>query len=210
MDMDSNIDILISRVVDGVATRSDWESFEHLGAADPSAWRELALAQRQEQMLRKSVGDVVAAAERIELPEAAHAEHRLKFRLRRVAAWGGWAAAAAVTLAFLTRGPVSGQQQLGGRGVQTGGIVPAFESADQLRQAYIEKGKQEGKVVGEIPDRVIMSTKPTPDGGYELVFVRQIMERAKVNDLYQASTTEDGKLCPVRVRFVVTGGKSPS
>ena len=208
--MDSNIDILISRVVDGVASATDWESFEQLGAADPSAWRELALAQRQEQMLRRTVGEAVVVAESVGLPAVVHAEHRLKFRLRRVATWGGWAAAAALTLAFLTRGQVGGQQQLGGQGVQTSAIGPTFENADQLRKAYIEKGKEEGKVVGEIPDRVIVRTTPTKDGGYELVFVRQIMEREKVNDLYQASTAEDGKLWPVKVRFVVAGGKPPS
>src|SRR5262245_17870832 len=100
--MDTNLDMLISRVVDGVAEKADWEALDALGAADATVWRELAQAQRAEQLLRCAAGREVAVAEHVALPPVAseESEHRLKFRLRRVSSWGGWAAAALVTFAM--------------------------------------------------------------------------------------------------------------
>src|SRR5258708_31938854 len=106
--MNSKQDILISRVVDGVARPEDWDALEQMGAADSSVWRELAQAQRAEQVLKSAACEAVAVVDYVELPPVGmvHAEHRLKFRAGRVASWGGWAAAAAMKLAFLRRAQI--------------------------------------------------------------------------------------------------------
>ena len=69
------------------------------------------------------------------------------------------------------------------------------------------RGKEEGRVIGELPDRVLVNSTEAPDGkGYEVVFVRQIMEKTRVDDLYKVSSDEGGNPHPVKVRFVVSKG----
>jgi hypothetical protein len=197
--MNSKLDILISRVVDGVARPQDWDALEQLGAADPMVWRELAQAQRAEQVFKAAACEAVASVDHVELPPVGvgHAEHRLKFRARQVASWGGWAAAAALTLAFLGRGQVPA-----GPGAQTASLVPTF-SADQAYQQYLSQGKKEGRVIGEVPQRVLVDTVKMPDGRLRVVFIRQIVEQKTLDELRQLSNDEAGERCLVPVPTVV-------
>jgi hypothetical protein len=202
--MDTKLDMLISRVVDGVASPADWDSLDALGAADAFVWRELAQAQRAEQLLRSAAGEAVAVANYVELPAviAQVGEAGVRSRVGRVASWGGWAAAAAITLAFLGRGmPAS-------PGVYPAGLGPTFANSDEAYKQYIEQGKKEGRVIGEVPDRVMVKTTQAADGkGYEIVFVRQIMERTRVDNLYQPSVDEAGDVVPVKGRMIVADNK---
>lgn len=194
--MNSKLDILISRVVDGVARPDDWDALEQMGAADSSVWRELAQAQRAEQVFRSAACEAAAVVDRVELPAVGvvHAEHRLKFRAQRVASWGGWAAAAALTLAFLGRG------QVGAPPGQTASIVPTFTS-DQALEQYLSQGKKEGKVLGEVPQRVLVETVQMADGRLKVVFLRQIIEQKTMDQLRQLSHDEagDARLVPVPI-----------
>jgi hypothetical protein len=198
--MNSKLDILISRVVDGVARPEDWDALEQLGATDSSVWRELAQAQRAEQVFKAAACEAVAAVDHIELPPVGlvHAEHRLKFRARQVASWSGWAAAAALALAFL------GRAQIGpsGPGSQAASILP-FATADQAYEQYLAQGKKEGKVLGEMPQRVLVDTVQMPDGRLRVVFLRQIIEQKTLDELRQLSNNEAGEQCLVRVPIVV-------
>src|SRR5882724_471238 len=134
--MDSNLDILITRVVDGRATPADWASLDALGAADASVWRELGQAQKADQLLTKVVGEAVAAVERVELPGNTvqiQAQAGLQRRLRKVGAWGGWAAAAAVTLAFIGRPATPAEKQ-----IQTGDMTAPISSAADVLKQYMD------------------------------------------------------------------------
>jgi hypothetical protein len=192
--MNSKLDILISRVVDGVARPEDWDALEQMGAADSLVWRELAQAQRAEQVFRAAACEAVAVVDRVELPRVVQAERQLKFRAGRVASWGGWAAAAAVTLAFLGRG------QLGVPSGQSAAILPTF-SSDQAIEHYLSQGKKEGKVLGEVPQRVLVDTVQMPDGRLKVVFLRQFIEQKTMDQLRQLSTDEAGdqRLVPVPI-----------
>jgi len=199
--MNSKQDILISRVVDGVARPEDWDALEQMGAADPIIWRELAQAQRAEQVFKAAACEALAIVDHVELPAVGpvHAEHRLKFRAGRVASWGGWAAAAALTLAFLGRAQV-GQT---GTAPQTAGILPTFTSSDDAYQHYLSQGKKEGSVIGEVPQRVLVDTMQMPDGRVRVVFLRQIVEQKTIDELRQLSNTEAGDRCYVPVPIYV-------
>ncbi len=203
--MDSNLDILITRVVDGVAAPADWDSLETLAAAEPTVWRELAQAQRAEQLLKGAVAEAVALAAQVELPVVAGrvGEDGLRLRLRRVATWGGWAAAAVVTLAFFGKGaPASSGMPLQGSDLSS----PIRTASDALKQ-YIDQGKKEGRVIGELPEHVLMDAEQAQDGkGYTVVFVRQIVERTKVDSLSQISHDEEGKPCLAPARMMVAKG----
>ncbi|CAG1006378.1 hypothetical protein PHYC_03319 [Phycisphaerales bacterium] len=195
---EGELDILITRVVDGRASHEDWRRLEALAGQDAGVWRDLAQAQRDDQILRRAVGMAVGVAASVELPApVAHEAHRARFqvgeRTRRVAMWGGWAAAALVTLAFVSKQPPGGTPQQ----ANTGG--PILSAADALSK-YIAQGQREGRVINEMPDKVLVNTQPLADGqGYDVVYFRLIMERDRVPDLYRFSSDELGQPVPVRV-----------
>jgi len=230
-------EVLVSRVLDQVATPNDWDAIERLASRDATVWRELAMSMRQNQDLLHAVACAadqadmidVEAIERAELqrgvrPQRVREHNRsgrqprhehvaFKRRLRLVGTWSGWLAAAVVAIAFLN-------PQLATRG--TGPALPGAEnqatlipqilsressatSAEALRE-YLRKGNQDGSVIGEMPRKILMEAQPAADGnGYEVVYIRQILERARVNDIYRFSQDETGRATPVPVQ--IGGGR---
>lgn len=210
-------DLLISRAVDGRSSDSEWASLEAAAETDPLVWRRLAHAHRDQALLVKGVARAVGVAEHVELPTRLEAERLDTERLAGggsslsgVRAWGGWAAAAVLVLALVLRTnkdvtPVVSQQPV---------IKPAeaglLSSADAFR-AYLDKGKQEGLVLGEVPDHVLVESRPVENGsGFEVVYVRQVLERARVADLYRFSHDEAGRALPVRVQGRSAQGSVPT
>lgn len=198
---EGELDILITRVIDGRASQDDWRRLEILSAADPGVWRDLAQAQRDDAALRQAMMRVAGVASGVDLPVHEAREQAAveitRDRSRRVAMWGGWLAAAAVTLAFVSQRPV-------GTGPNTGGTqaagAPLLSAADAFNR-YLEEGRKEGSVIEELPEKVLVNTAPAPDGqGYNVVYLRLIMERAQVPDLYRFSSDEFGRAAPVRIR----------
>lgn len=185
-------DILISRVVDGSALDHDWAAMESLAQKDPLLWRELAQSQRQHAALVSLVNEAsrIADATDIEIPET-----HVIGRLSGVARWGGWAAAAAITVAWLgglrTGVPVTNTADLT-RGL---GSSQKFDSPADALGAYLELGGQQGTVLGEMPAKVVIRTVPADDGSprYDVYYLRQIVERARVDDLYRMSNDELGR-----------------
>ena len=79
-------------------------------------------------------------------------------------------------------------------------VVPAFNTAADAFQAYLERGQEAGRVVGEMPAKVLLEAQPSAQGsGYEVLYLRQIMERAVVSDLYEFGVDERGRPVPVRM-----------
>lgn len=271
-----DIDVLVSHVIDGVATNQDWEAIEAIARTMPEVWRFLALAQRHEGMLRKSVAHVSELAEAIDLaslfaredaelastqlvgthaarvvrpsehntlaavrhdeghPHGSFDEDRKvnaaisslvrarRSRIVRIASSiGGWFVAACLALVAVSgmRGTgngsgfadADGASEIALNQVNQASLVPAigeFASAlglttsDTLR-AYIRKGNEEGTVIGELPRKLLMQAEPAHDGkGFDVVYVRQILERARVNNLYRFSQDETGRSMPVPIRQI--------
>lgn len=207
--MSTDLDILVSRVIDGVAGKADWDALEALAAADPGVWRELALAQRLDQQLSAQARQEIAPAQWVQAPaDEEPATAVTQRRARWAATWGGWIAAAVAALAFISRPGGTGQ----GAGVAVQPVMneaaSPFASASDALAAYLERGRQDGVVLGELPDKVLVQTRPADDGrGVVVVYLRQIMECAKVDDVYRPSTDEAGNptVVPVHVQAPVRG-----
>jgi hypothetical protein len=123
-----------------------------------------------------------------------HHEQHLHARGRRFMTWGGWAAAAALGLAYLG-GFVPRAPEFSGNQASLG---PTFHTPEQALAAYYEQGQKLGTVVGEVPQKVLLQSNPVEGGqGYEVVFVRQIVERARVPSLYSMGSDELGNPAPV-------------
>ena len=204
---DTNLDILITRVIDHRATPADWVELEGLAGHDSSVWRELAMAQKDEAAFSKTVIQTVRVAETVGLPVviAKQSEARLRNRLRLVGAWGGWAAAALVALVFVTDRAGMMRPSSAVPGMQTAGLA----LPDILNQ-YIDQGKKDGSVVGELPDKIVLDSTKISDGRTEILYVRQIVERAQVDDLYRLTVDEAGNKKPIKIQLSVVGrNKSP-
>ncbi len=200
-------DILITRVLDGEATPEDWAAFRAIAAKDQAVWADLADAQQDRADLASAVADAIAVADCVEAPVHRHTGERLNARIRTGAAWLGWVAAAAVAVVGFT----------GRFGVAPGSGVDAdhqqaglfsISSPEDAMKLYLDKGQEAGSVLGELPDRVLLSSAPAADGnGYTVVFLRQIVERHHVDSLYQLGENEIGQpvavpMVPRRVRNV--------
>ncbi len=194
-------DILISRVIDGDATTGEWDELTALAAADPSVWRNLALSLREDKALIRAVNIDVAVADAIELREPGrHPAVRA-----RLGGWSGWVIAAMLGIAVVTRMLSPAPTESGLEAVSN---RAQFLSASDLLQAYLDQGRQEDLVIAEVPERVLIETRPVEaGGGYELIYLRQILERTVVPDLYRFyGQDEMGR--PTLVRY--DGGSGPS
>ena len=192
------LELLISKAVDGRATRLEWAVLEIAAHEKPVVWRDLALTMRDNALLEDAVNRAADRAEQVGLP----ASTQVSGRPSSLRTWGGWAAAAVLAVMFvaqwrnLANQPVSStgssQPQVAGLGSFT---------ADEARKAYLQRGKQDGSVLGEMPAKVIVQGAPIKDGqGYEVVFIRQIVEKARVDDLVRFTSDEAGQQRIIRLR----------
>jgi hypothetical protein len=193
-------DLLISRVIDGRASSAEWTTLETLAARDPAVWRELATAQRDQRAIETIVASAGDLSQSVDLPLVTAEPERHTAGRSRLRIWGGWVAAA--VLAFAAAGQFNSITNLKKQliGNTAGSPLPvSFTSADEAFDQYRNKGKAEGIVLGEIPDRVLLSAEPAADGrGYTVTIVRQVIERRHVNDMLQFnSRNELGQTMPV-------------
>jgi hypothetical protein len=187
-------DILISRVADGAASDAEWERFRCMAEREPSLWRELAETQRCAAELTAAVGAAVAAADGVEAPTEALMAARFSERLGKIGRWGGWAAAAALALAWATGLPKSGTETAS----LTGGTL--VRTPQDALDYYLDRGQKEGTVLGEAPEHVLIDATPCSDGqGYDVFFMRQIVERTRVRELSKLGVDDAGQVRPVRV-----------
>lgn len=192
---DPRDDILINRVVDGEATPADWAELDVVAQRDPTIWARLAEAQRAQASLQRAVEDALTVAELVDLP---HPSERLEQTWnRRVRVWGGWLVAAVVAIAWVGNfAQIRALQR--DRAGDVGQISAGIGSlpSDQLLEAYMQTGKAEGRVVGEMP-MVMLETVPTADGRSQITFVRPVVERVIVDRVYEVGRTDSGQPVPV-------------
>jgi len=188
-------DILISRVVDGEASDADWRELEALSSLDATVMRRLAEAQSREAALREAVAGALVRAETVELP-GRHVDTVYRFR-SRLQSWTGWAAAAAVALAWAAAG---------------GGLRPATEgqvagaswgtpaSTEEAFERYQLMGLAEGRVLGELP-LVMLRAEQREDGRTDVTYLRRVLERKTVTGVYEPGVDAEGKptLLPARL-----------
>lgn len=191
-------DILITRVLDGEATPEDWAAFRAMAARDQAVWADLADAQQDRADLAAAVADAISIADHVEAPIHRHAGERLNARIKTGAAWLGWAAAAMVALAAFT-GKLGTTPPTPGTDTQQAGLF-RINSPEDAMQVYLDKGQETGSVLGEMPDRVLLRSEPLADGsGFAVFYVRQIVERQEVPQLFQLGTNEAGQSVPVPI-----------
>lgn len=190
-------DVLISRVIDGEASPEDWRELRALARVDQALWGDLATAQEHATLLRSALGAEIERAS-VALPG-----HHASPAGQRVIRWGGWAVAAMVAIAFVAvrhdGAPAEPGQMSAGPGVPIQ-HVSAPMTPDEALDAYIREGRATGRVLDSNPRIVVIESQVDPSGrGVEVIYLRQIMERTVVEDVYRVLETDAGGLVRTRV-----------
>ncbi len=201
-------DLLISRVIDGRASADDWDRFRKLAAYEPAIWCELADTQHQHESVREELMSAISMADSVELPGGMIDNQDTRRRMSLASKWGGWAVAAALVLAWSLGTPgvqIRGENPEGtqvaglpGAGLMNGiGLKDA--APEQAFEQYLSAGQQQGRVIAEMPEQVVVETNPQPDGSIEVVYLRQIIERRVVDGAYRQVRDETGNAVSVPV-----------
>jgi hypothetical protein len=197
---------LITRLTDNVASSRDWSELAVAARTDATIFADLADTRRMAETLSAGVEARVAAAEAIELEDGDEPVLRLTGgaggdglggagRPALPARWKmGWAVAAALAL-------VTGWQFVAANGrvsatgrepIQAAGILNV-STPEKALDAYYELGKKAGVVVTELPQRYVLESRTLPDGRQEVLYLRQVLERSIVNDVFRVGTDEQGR-----------------
>jgi hypothetical protein len=198
------VDLLVSRIADSEATPEEWGAFNDLADRHPWAWRDLARAQRDHAAMCAAVGAMVEHADLVALPVRAGGHGAAPSRMT-VMTWGGWAVAACLALVYF------GGVRPGAPSVPTGhgaGVNLANWTPDDYVKGYVDAGRRSGLVMGEVPQRMLIESRALgPDEGFEVVYVRQFVERARVRDLVRFAADEAGRPMPVRAEMPAAAGR---
>lgn len=190
---------VIARIAGGEATRDEFALFETMAEDDPRAWESLARTLRDELQMRAALDEAIASNAEAEIERARQmivsAAHRAPTPWR---VWSGWAAAAVLAVAFVFS-IVSQPGAETSLSESAGYAVPASLTVDQAYEKYLDLGEREGRLVMQMPT-VMIEARAIDEGGFEVLYLRQVLERETVSGMYELQPDEFGEPVPVPTR----------
>jgi len=216
---------LISRLTDGGISASDWRTLADAARADASILGDLALTRAQHETLCAAVAGTLSRADATDLQHASQTDIRTGvlavlpaqadalYAVNKVtlpARWKmGWAVAAALALVAGYQFTLQHNRTTanGTEAIAAAGIINVG-SADQALKAYYELGKAAGVVVTELPQRYVLESRTLPDGRQEVLYLRQVLERGIVSDVFRLGSDEQGR--PVLVPSAPASSSGPA
>ncbi|TVQ54644.1 MAG: hypothetical protein EA377_05010, partial [Phycisphaerales bacterium] len=184
-----------------------WSQFRAHAGRDAAAWEQLARAFREEIALRTaaerdhsnrratieidralvnacSASDSargVAAEDGRALSSSASSPPR---RAHGVFGWAGWAVAAGLMVIWSVSFLGSVQDSAAPHSTDATRTIAASFTADEAYDQYVSIGEKAGRVVAELPT-VMVESRAMPDGTFEVLYVRQLLERETVSGMYE-------------------------
>jgi len=204
---DDTRDRLVTRLIDGMASPDDWQHLRHLASSDPDRHARLLDEIERTQQIDAALSETVARQLDAACSVAPPSPERPQATLRLVRAWSGWAVAAALALMWSVLSPGAGMgslgdvQRAGVPVIPASGVAPDEEaSVDQAFDQYVRLGTESGRVLEVDPELRVVESTPLADGsGVEVVYVRRVLERVIVDEVYRKTTDELGRVVPVRL-----------
>lgn len=186
-----DVDILLSRAVSG--DREALASVRARAASEPALLEELAMWQADELRLARAARELESVADRAELPPVER---------DRGGAWrlsAGWAVAAVIALAWISQGVLP---RSAGPARESVAGFSGFATSDDAFDAYVDKARADGVIYGNVaPPAIIGSRELGGDEGFEIIVVRQVVERRRVPEMFRlVPVDESGVLAPVVIR----------
>lgn len=193
----------------GEADAADFRAFESLAKSEPKAWERLARALRDELDMRSALyAEDHAARAEAEITRAATQRPGRDQAQRRPGsiapvftfrAWSGWATAAMIAIAWtiFAVAPTEPHEPMTSPAPRA---QFASYTVDDAYERYLELGRSEGRVIRELPARMI-EMESDEDGGMVVYYIRQLLEREYVNEMYRYGEDELGRPLPVPIDF---------
>ncbi|MFT3683372.1 MAG: hypothetical protein QM783_00360 [Phycisphaerales bacterium] len=208
-------DVTLSRLLDGRGKAADWRRLREAIAADATTWDRVIGCATDQDGLGALVADAGDRAGNIELgfattaPNAESPSDSLRIDHHRAdgrrsdravrSARLGWLVAACMALGLVSVAlRPRNAAPMNNAGGNTAGFSLDKMTASDFMNGYKERAEKDGTLVAEMPQRVVLESRATPDGkGHEVLYLRQFIERAVVDDLYKFGVDESGR--PVMV-----------
>lgn len=206
---ESQASVLIDRITAGEADAAEFRAFESLAKREPQGWEQLARALRDELDMRSALhaedhavraeAEVTRAATRSHGHDAAQRRRGPTVPVFTFRAWSGWAAAAMIAIAWtiFAVAPTEPHEPMTSPAPRA---QFASYTADDAFERYLELGHSEGRVIRELPARMI-EMESDEDGGMVVYYIRQLLERERVNEMYQYAEDELGRPMAVPIDF---------
>jgi hypothetical protein len=178
-------EILIDRVIGRDDQPADWRELRSLAAEDKAVWKRLLDSMEDETLLRAASTDFLERASTVEAPLPASRLSPIARvwtqSISRFVSPLGWVAALAIALLWITEPPRSMATGLG-----EALTAPALVA--------------DGELITELP-RLLVSSEPSAEGdSFELLYMRRILERVRVDEIYSMRRDEAGHSYPATVK----------
>jgi len=171
---DPREELLRHRVLEYQALDDDWNELATLARSDSRVWERLAEGLRDEGALKRRLEGVFSRADRVEVPAF------VPPRRSPVLLISGWAAALLLGALWL---------------------FSQWSPPETTPLAEPLAAGSLSQTVEELPAMMI-ETVPAEDGnGYDVLYLRQTLERVRVNGVYQLARDEHGQPAPTLTRW---------
>ena len=167
------MDLVISRLLDGEASEHDLATLREKAAASPELWSAFAAQSHDHSLLTRASASLLQGVDHVDLPPSgagtgtqsplAFGRDRVARGWRGVAVASGWAAALLFGVAWLISPPTSGNPD-----------APMVQEV--LNEAAIEPFILASEPNETLPP-VLLRSRPLPDGRIELLIMRRTTER---------------------------------
>lgn len=189
-------ELWISRAIDRCACAEDWRALHDVAVRDPDVWRRLCVTLESETALTRQLGGL------LEPPDAAAvgtpvASREPGSRGRR---WfGALAALLLATVAFVVGLCSSRWNDAERVAHEQPPTAVVADDPDALMHAYLVRGVRDGRVLEQLPLQAVSARRAVDGEGFDVVFVRSLVERARVRELTTLAPDEHGRPQPLRV-----------
>ncbi|MFO1078107.1 MAG: hypothetical protein U1E73_10345 [Planctomycetota bacterium] len=185
-------DLWISRAVDRAASAEDWRGLAAIATTDPDVWRRLCATLREETLLAHELATLLPPpAPALPVAADAGAPRRGPRGVALVALF----AAAALALAFWLGRTTSPSPAT----ASTPAPTPAPTDNEELLSAYLAAGAADGNVLEQLPLHTLATRRLPDGGGLEVVFVRSLVERRRIDRGIAVAADEHGRPVPLPV-----------
>ncbi|MFK7741744.1 MAG: hypothetical protein AB8H80_15605 [Planctomycetota bacterium] len=211
-------ELWISRVLDRSADREDWRGLHAIARTDADVWRRLRESLEQDALLSAALADLLPAEppavcsalpSELAAPSVLAAAPRRPFAAAR-AAMVVLLSAGLMALAFMlgqssgsidpsSAAPPVVSRTAVDRSAAAFGVGSSIRDPESLLRDYVEQGLASGRVVRQLPLQAL-STRRLPDGsGLEVLLVRRLVERQRMDHAVTLAPNEFGQPTPLRV-----------
>lgn len=199
--MTASEELWISRAIDRRAGSEDWRGLHRIAASDPDVWRRVCATLEAETSLTEGLAALLpqdlctaaagAPSPSAGAPHAAVASARPGLRMLGLLAATLLVAFVVGRWSVVSAGPAPLQP--------AASPLVAAGSPDELMQAYLREGATAGRVLDQLPLRTLSTRRASDGNGFEVVFVRSLIECARVQQLMTLAPDEHGSPQPLQI-----------